>query len=157
MASPSAISPTGSGSLGLLIRPAAADDRADDRAQRGTRGPEPALEELFYFGAHPGNFAFEVGNPDLDPEHALGFDVSLRWRRAAVTGELTYFRNDINGYLFRAPLTEEEFDARVEEFAARFPSRDIDVSDGRSANSRSSSTSPPTAFWMASRRTRMSR
>ena len=35
----------------------------------------PALEELFYFGPHPGNFAFEVGNPDLEPEHALGFDV----------------------------------------------------------------------------------
>ena len=42
----------------------------------------PALEELFFFGEHHGNFAFEVGNPDLESERALGVDVSLRWRDA---------------------------------------------------------------------------
>jgi iron complex outermembrane receptor protein len=116
---------TGSGSLGFLIRPAAADDRLTIAFSAARAARSPALEELFYYGAHPGNFAFEVGNPELDPEHALGFDVSLRWRTSRVTGELTYFRNDVNGYLFRAPLTQEEFDARVDEFAARFPSRTI--------------------------------
>jgi iron complex outermembrane receptor protein len=116
---------SGSGSLGLLIRPAAADDRLTIAISAARAARNPALEELFYYGAHPGNFAFEVGNPDLRPEHALGFDVSLRWRAPRVTGELTYFRNDVNGYLFRAPLTEQEFDARAEEFAGRFPSRDI--------------------------------
>ena len=123
---------TGSGSVGLLIRPAAADDRLTIALSAARAARSPALEELFYFGAHPGNFAFEVGNPDLDPEHALGFDVSLRWRTARVTGELTYFRNDVNGYLFRAPLTEEEFNARVGEYAARFPSRDITSFEGES-------------------------
>jgi len=123
---------TGSGSLGLLIRPAAADDRITIALSAARAARSPALEELFYFGAHPGNFAFEVGNPDLDPEHAFGFDVSLRWRASRVTGELTYFRNDVKGYLFRAPLTEEEFNARVGEFAARFPSRDITSFDGES-------------------------
>ena len=96
---------TGSGSLGLLVRPAAADDRLTIALSAARAARSPALEELFYFGPHPGNFAFEVGNPDLRPEHALGFDVSLRWRTSRVTGEITYFRNDINGYLFRAPLT----------------------------------------------------
>ena len=66
---------TGSGSVGLLIRPAAADDRLTIALSAARAARSPALEELFYFGAHPGNFAFEVGNPDLDPEHALGFDV----------------------------------------------------------------------------------
>ncbi len=117
---------TGSGSLGLLVRPAAADDRITIAFSAARAARSPALEELFYFGAHPGNFAFEVGNPDLRPEHALGFDLSLRWRTSRVTGELTYFRNDVNGYLFRAPLTEEEFNARIGEFAGRFPSRDIE-------------------------------
>jgi iron complex outermembrane receptor protein len=121
---------TGSGSLGLLIRPAAADDRLTFAFSAARAARSPALEELFYFGAHPGNFAFEVGNPDLDPEHALGFDVSLRWRTPRITGELTYFRNDVNGYLFRAPLTEDEFNARLGEFAARFPSRDITAPSG---------------------------
>ena len=117
--------------LGCCSGRPAADDRLTIALARHARRRSPALEELFYFGAHPGNFAFEVGNPDLDPEHAFGFDVSLRWRTSRVTGELTYFRNDINGYLFRAPLTEEEFNARVGEFAARFPSRDIDDASER--------------------------
>ena len=69
----------------------------------------PALEELFYFGPHPGNFAFEIGNPDLEPEHAFGFDLSLRWRSARASGEITYFRNDISDFVFTAPVTAEEF------------------------------------------------
>lgn len=73
----------------------------------------PALEELFFFGPHPGNFALEVGNPDLSPEHALGFDVALRWRSARASGEVTYFRNTISDYVFRAPLTEAEFESRL--------------------------------------------
>ena len=117
---------TGSGSLGLLFRPAGADDRLTIAFSAARAARSPALEELFYFGPHPGNFAFEVGNPGLRPEHALGFDLSLRWRTSRVTGEITYFRNDVSGYLFRAPLTEEEFNARLDEFAARFPSRDIE-------------------------------
>jgi iron complex outermembrane recepter protein len=122
---PSRAFTSGSGSLGLLVRPAAADDRLTIALSAARAARNPALEELFYFGPHPGNFAFEVGNPDLRPEHALGFDLSLRWRTSRVTGEVTYFRNDISDYLFRAPLTQEEFDARLDEFAARFPSRDI--------------------------------
>ena len=119
---------SGSGSIGLLVRPSAADDRLTIAISAARAARNPALEELFYFGPHPGNFAFEVGNPDLDAEHALGFDLSLRWRSRRVTGEITYFRNDVNDYLFRTPLTEEEFNARLSEFAARFPSRDIDPS-----------------------------
>jgi iron complex outermembrane receptor protein len=116
---------SGSGSFGLLVRPAGADDRLTIAISAARAARNPALEELFYFGPHPGNFAFEVGNPELRPEHALGFDLSLRWRTPRVTGEVTYFRNSVNDYLFRAPLTEEEFEARLDEFAARFPSRDI--------------------------------
>jgi len=116
---------TGSGSLGLLLRPAAADDRITIALSAARTARSPALEELFYFGVHPGNFAFEVGNPGLDPEHAFGFDVAFRFRTSRVSGEVTYFRNDIRGYLFRAPLTPAEFEARVGEFGARFPSRDV--------------------------------
>jgi iron complex outermembrane receptor protein len=117
---------TGSGSVGLLFRPAAADDRLTVAFSAARAARSPALEELFYYGPHAGNFAFEIGNPDLRPEHALGFDLSLRWRTSRVTGEVTYFRNDVNDYLFRAPLTQEEAEARLPEFAERFPSRDIE-------------------------------
>jgi len=120
---------SGSGSVGLLFRPAAADDRVTIAVSAARAGRNPAIEELFYFGPHPGNFAFEIGNPDLQPEHALGFDVSLRWRGARASGEITYFRNDVRDFVFTAPLTAEDFEDRLEEFAARFPERDIEAEE----------------------------
>ncbi len=116
---------SGSGSAGLLFRPAAADDRLTIAVSGARAARNPALEELFFFGPHPGNFAFEIGNPDLEPEHAFGFDLSLRWRSSRASGEVTYFRNDIRDFVFTAPVSEEEFAARLAEFAERFPSRDI--------------------------------
>jgi iron complex outermembrane recepter protein len=116
---------TGSGSVGLLLRPAAANDRVTVALSLARAARNPALEELFYFGPHPGNFAIEVGNPNLTPEHALGFDVALRWRSPRLSGEVTYFRNDISDYVFRAPITVEEFESRLPEFSARFPGRGI--------------------------------
>jgi iron complex outermembrane receptor protein len=116
---------TGSGSAGLLFRPAAARDAVTFVVSLARAARYPALEELFFYGPHPGNFAFEIGNPGLRPEHALGFDGGLRWRSARTSGEITYFRNEIRDYVFRSPLTEEEFEAREDEFAARFPGRGI--------------------------------
>lgn len=115
----------GSGSFGLLFRPAAADDRITIAVSAARAARIPALEELFFFGPHPGNFAFEVGNPALEPEHAIGFDLSFRWRGTRASGEVTYFRNDIRDFVFTAPLSEEDFEGREDEFAARFPARGI--------------------------------
>ena len=114
----------GSGSLGLLFRPAAADDRFTLATSFAYATRTPALEELFFYGVHAGNFALEVGNPNLEPEHARGFDLSARWRSGRASGEVTYFRNDIRNFIFRSELTVEEFEAQQEEFAARFPDRE---------------------------------
>ena len=65
---------------------------------------------------HHGNFALELGNPELQPEQALGFDVSLRWRGSRASGEITYFRNDINDFIFKSELEHEDFEAREDEF-----------------------------------------
>jgi iron complex outermembrane recepter protein len=116
---------SGSGSVGLLVRPAATNDRLTFAISAARAARNPTLEELFYFGPHPGNFAFEVGNPNLEPEHAFGFDMALRWRTARASGEVTYFRNDIRNFVFTAPLTEEDFEEREPEFAERFPGRGI--------------------------------
>ncbi|HXW06064.1 MAG TPA: TonB-dependent receptor [Vicinamibacterales bacterium] len=102
----------GSGSVGLVIRPAAADDRLTLAFSLARAARNPALEELYFFGPHPGNFAFEIGNSNLESERALGFDASIRWRHRRASGELTYFRNGIDDYIFRNPISEEEFDAR---------------------------------------------
>ena len=102
----------GSGSIGVLFRPEAAEDKLTLAVSLARASRNPALEELYFFGPHPGNFAFEIGNDALDSEHALGIDLSLRWRATRASGEITYFRNSIDDYIFRNPIGEEEFDAR---------------------------------------------
>jgi len=99
----------GSGSVGILFRPAAANDKLTFAFNVARAARNPALEELYFFGIHPGNFAFEIGNPELDSEIALGLDASVRWRHRRFSGELSYFYNRINDYIFRDPLSEEEF------------------------------------------------
>jgi iron complex outermembrane receptor protein len=114
-----------SGSVGLLLRPAAANDNVTVAVSVARAVRNPALEELFFFGTHHGNFAFEIGNPNLESERAIGFDVSLRWRSGRASGEVTYFRNDVKDFIFRNEISEEEFEAREEEFAERFPTREL--------------------------------
>jgi iron complex outermembrane receptor protein len=118
-----------SGSLGLLYTPPATADRLTLAISLARAARNPALEELFYFGPHPGNFAFEIGNPDLEPEHALGFDASMRWRHARASGEITYFRNGISDFVFRRPLTFEELEDRLGEFEDRFQGRDLEIDE----------------------------
>ena len=60
----------------------------------------PALEELFNFGPHPGNLAFEIGNPDLKLERTLGVDVSLRTRPASARVEVNFFNYNISNFVF---------------------------------------------------------
>jgi iron complex outermembrane recepter protein len=109
-----------SSSLGLLIQPEAANDNFVVAVSLARAARNPALEELYFFGPHPGNFAFEIGNPDLRSERGFGFDISVRGRSERFEGELTVFRNDIKHYVFRNPLSEEEFHEREEEFDERF-------------------------------------
>jgi iron complex outermembrane recepter protein len=100
-----------SGSVGLLLKPQAANDNLVFAVNLARAARYPALEELYYNGPHPGNLAFEIGNEDLEAEHALGFDVSVRGRGARFEGEGSFFRNDISNYIFREPTgeIEEEF------------------------------------------------
>jgi iron complex outermembrane receptor protein len=100
-----------SGSMGLLLKPQAANDNFVIAINAARAARYPALEELYYFGPHPGNLAFEIGNPDLGAEHALGFDLSFRARGTRFEAEVSLFRNDIKNYIFREPTgeIEEEF------------------------------------------------
>jgi iron complex outermembrane receptor protein len=103
-----------SGSLGLLLLPSDSSTIALSFA-RASRNP--ALEELYFHGPHPGNNAIENGNPDLESEHALGFDASFRWRHPRASGELTFFVNKINNFIFREISGEVEEELPVTFFA----------------------------------------
>ena len=76
----------------------------------------PSLEELYNFGPHVGNLAFEIGNPHLDPERSLGIDLSLRQSSEALTGSLSFFRYGISNFIFGAAHGEEEGGLTVLEF-----------------------------------------
>jgi iron complex outermembrane receptor protein len=121
-----------SGSLGLLFRPAAANDDLVVAVSLARAARNPALEELYFFGPHPGNLSFEIGNPDLTSERALGFDVALRARSERVRGEVTVFNNAIKDFIFRNPLSEEEFEVREDEFDERFGVDDEEEGHGHS-------------------------
>jgi len=63
----------------------------------------PAMEELYNNGPHPGNAAFEIGNPNLDRESAVGIDLSLRHSSKRLRAEANFFYYHINNFIFLAP------------------------------------------------------
>ena len=60
----------------------------------------PALEELYNFGPHVGNLAFEIGNPNLDAETTVGLDLSLRHQSERVRGNLNVYMYEIDNFIF---------------------------------------------------------
>jgi len=60
----------------------------------------PSLEELYNNGPHAGNFAFEIGDPELRTEVGYGADLSLRYRGDRLVGEGTLFLNRIGDFIF---------------------------------------------------------
>ena len=105
-----------SGSVGLLLLPT---DQVTVAFSLASAARNPALEELYFHGPHPGNNAIENGNPDLVSERGLGFDASVRWRGQAASGEVTFFVNKINNFVFRQFTGELNADEglAVTEFA----------------------------------------
>jgi len=68
----------------------------------------PAMEELYNFGPHHGNFAFEIGDPNLKRELGDGFEVSYRHRASRVRGEVNLFYYLLNDFVYLAPTGEVE-------------------------------------------------
>ncbi len=87
-----------SGSLGALFRPT---EQTTVALSVASAARNPALEELYFRGPHPGTNAIENGDPSLRSERSLGVDASLRWRAAAITGEVTVFLNRISNFIYR--------------------------------------------------------
>jgi iron complex outermembrane receptor protein len=83
----------------------------------------PNAEELYSNGPHIATRTFEIGDPDLNKETSYGLDLALRQRSGRFTGELTFFGNWFDDFIFEE-LTGEEEDglpvARYVQKNARF-------------------------------------
>lgn len=67
----------------------------------------PSLEDLFSDGPHAATFAYEVGNPDLNPETAHSIDVTLRVTEGVVRVEASAFLNLFDGFIYQEFTGEE--------------------------------------------------
>lgn len=60
----------------------------------------PAIEELYFVGAHPATAAYEIGNPDLVRESSLNLEASLRKTTGTWRGQITAFQNRSRNYIY---------------------------------------------------------
>lgn len=77
----------------------------------------PALEELYNYGPHPGNLAFEIGNPDLRRERGDGVEVSLRHQGRNLRAETNLFRYQMHDFVYFLPTGEFDDGLPVNLFA----------------------------------------
>ncbi|HET9479548.1 MAG TPA: TonB-dependent receptor, partial [Pyrinomonadaceae bacterium] len=77
----------------------------------------PSLEELYNFGPHPGNLAFEIGNPNLVRERGNGLDFGVRHSSKRLRFEANGFYYHINDFVFLAPAGDVEEGLIVADYA----------------------------------------
>ncbi len=75
-----------------------------------------SLEELYNEGPHPGNLAFEIGNPHLERELGNGLDFGVRHSSKRLRFEANGFFYHIDNFVFLAPTGEVEDDLIVAEY-----------------------------------------
>jgi iron complex outermembrane receptor protein len=75
--------------------------RAGLTASSSTR--TPSIDELFANGPHGGSQAFEIGNPDLDPERSLSVEASLRRTGGPIHVAANLYYSRFSNFIFQAP------------------------------------------------------
>ena len=66
----------------------------------------PSLEELYNLGPHPGNVAFEIGDPSLNRERGNGLDFGVRHSSKRMKAEANGFYYHLKDFIFLAPTGE---------------------------------------------------
>ena len=75
----------------------------------------PSAVELFMNGPHLATGRFEVGNTNLDSETSNNIDLAFEYQNEGFFGEITYFKNDIDNYIYLRDETEEEHEEHEDE------------------------------------------
>jgi iron complex outermembrane receptor protein len=70
----------------------------------------PDTAELYSDGAHHATEAYEIGNPNLENETAVGVEIIVRKTVGKVTGQFSVFHTEFNDYIF-LEHSENERDA----------------------------------------------
>lgn len=86
-----------SGSLGALYTPV---EGIGFGASVARAYRTPVTGELYSQGPHLAAYSFEVGNPDLEAEVGVGYDVFVRANRAGFQAEIAAFRNGLDNYIY---------------------------------------------------------
>lgn len=68
----------------------------------------PNGQELFADGLHVATQAFEIGDADLGEETSLGLDLFFRKLTGRLTGEVNFFTNQFDDFIFQAFTGDEE-------------------------------------------------
>jgi iron complex outermembrane receptor protein len=76
----------------------------------------PSLEELYNDGPHPGNLAFEIGDPNLKRELGNGLDFGVRHSSPRLRFEANGFFYHIQDFIFLAPPGAIQDDLIVAEY-----------------------------------------
>jgi len=90
----------------------------------------PNASELYSDGAHAATQTYEIGDPDLDVESSLGFDLSIRRGGGPLHGELALFFNRFDDFIFQAITGEEIEELTVLQYNqgdAEFKGGELDI------------------------------
>ncbi|MDG1486053.1 MAG: TonB-dependent receptor [Porticoccaceae bacterium] len=75
----------------------------------------PTAVELLMNGPHLATGRFEVGNFNLASEKSNNIDLSFNYKNDGFFAALTFFKNDMDNYIYLMDETEEEHDEHEEE------------------------------------------
>lgn len=95
-----------SGSAGIVFKPASS---LDVFTNIGSGWRPPSEFDLYADGVHEGTGRYDIGlitqdtalNPD--PERSLNFDLGTRIRTEYVNAEISFYRNQVNNFIYPAP------------------------------------------------------
>ena len=102
-----------SGALGVVFEPRAGL-RTGINLSRAERAP--SAEELFSDGPHIATQAYEIGDPGLKTESAIGLEAYVRGELGAATVNLAVFQNWFDDYIYLSETGLEEDDLPVFEY-----------------------------------------
>ena len=83
----------------------------------------PSIDELFANGPHAGTQAFEIGDPDLDPETSLGIEASIKKVSGPVKIGVNLYQNRFGNFVYQSATGAVADDLPVYRYAqgkARF-------------------------------------